>query len=484
MIKFNLFFVIGCLLLSAQIPELNAQWQTDVRLTHDTARSYTSFARKSITANGDYLHVVWMDYRNGEGEIYYKRSTNAGVSWTSDIRLTNAPGSSVNPLVVAYGSVVHIAWETDRDGNWEIYYKRSSNDGLNWTTDIRLTSNVDPQYSVSISAGLYVHAVWQDERFGPPEIYYRRSTDGGVNWGTETRLTNNAASQKYPVVAVRGPVVHVVFEDERAGSGNSEIYYKRSTNDGVNWGSDTRLTNSTGQSWNPFVSAAGSYAHVVWDDDRAGNREIYYKRSTDEGINWGPDIRLTNYNLASYSASLSLSGNFVHLVWTDQRNGHDEIYYNYSTNRGSNWVPDIRLTNNSSVKRAPSIDISGLAVYVVWNDVRDGNYEIYYKRNPIGNQVGVKNNGTELPAEYSLFQNYPNPFNPVTNINFSIPKSGLVKLIVFDIIGREVSVLANDFLSAGNYTVDFDASKLASGAYFYKISSGNFTDVKKMILVK
>ncbi|HEY3250296.1 MAG TPA: T9SS type A sorting domain-containing protein, partial [Ignavibacteria bacterium] len=78
----------------------------------------------------------------------------------------------------------------------------------------------------------------------------------------------------------------------------------------------------------------------------------------------------------------------------------------------------------------------------------------------------------------------PNPFNPVTNIKFSIPKGGLVTLKVYDITGKETSELINQNLTAGSYTADFDASNLASGAYFYKLTAEGFTDVKKMMLVK
>ncbi|KXK52302.1 MAG: fibronectin type III domain-containing protein [Chlorobi bacterium OLB5] len=98
--------------------------------------------------------------------------------------------------------------------------------------------------------------------------------------------------------------------------------------------------------------------------------------------------------------------------------------------------------------------------------------------------VGITQNNNQIPNLYSLSQNYPNPFNPVTNIKFALPNTGLVKLVVFDILGREVSTLVNEVRTAGNYTVDFDASSLSSGVYFYRIESGNFTDTKKMLLVK
>jgi hypothetical protein len=91
---------------------------------------------------------------------------------------------------------------------------------------------------------------------------------------------------------------------------------------------------------------------------------------------------------------------------------------------------------------------------------------------------------TEIPAIYNLSQNYPNPFNPVTMIKFALPKATFVKLKVYDILGREVANLVNDFKSAGTYIVDFDASALSSGVYFYKLETDKFTDVKRMVVLK
>mgnify|MGYP003454708416 FL=1 len=98
--------------------------------------------------------------------------------------------------------------------------------------------------------------------------------------------------------------------------------------------------------------------------------------------------------------------------------------------------------------------------------------------------VGIQNVNSEIPDKFSLSQNYPNPFNPVTNIGLQIANSGFVSLKVFDITGKEIAVLVNENMSAGVYNIDFDASHLASGTYFYKLETNGFSDVKKMILVK
>jgi N-acetylneuraminic acid mutarotase len=97
---------------------------------------------------------------------------------------------------------------------------------------------------------------------------------------------------------------------------------------------------------------------------------------------------------------------------------------------------------------------------------------------------GIVGQNGEIPETYSLSQNYPNPFNPETKINYALPKSGLVTLKIYDVLGREVMTLVNEMKSAGNYIVDFNGANLSSGIYFYSLKSGDFTSVKKMTLIK
>ncbi|MBS1492846.1 MAG: T9SS type A sorting domain-containing protein [Bacteroidetes bacterium] len=98
--------------------------------------------------------------------------------------------------------------------------------------------------------------------------------------------------------------------------------------------------------------------------------------------------------------------------------------------------------------------------------------------------IGIKTISSEVPAAYKLSQNYPNPFNPTTKISFSVVKSGFVSLKVYDMTGKEVSVLVNETLGNGTYSADFNAANLTSGVYFYTLKTDNFSETKKMMLVK
>jgi hypothetical protein len=100
------------------------------------------------------------------------------------------------------------------------------------------------------------------------------------------------------------------------------------------------------------------------------------------------------------------------------------------------------------------------------------------------NVVSGINQIEEVATTYSLAQNFPNPFNPTTNINFSVPKSQFVNISIYDITGKLVQELVNSNLAAGKYNATWDAANYASGVYFYKIQAGDFTEMKKMSLIK
>jgi len=101
-----------------------------------------------------------------------------------------------------------------------------------------------------------------------------------------------------------------------------------------------------------------------------------------------------------------------------------------------------------------------------------------------GNPLGIISSTAEIPKEFRLYDNYPNPFNPATAIKFDLPKATMVKITVYDILGKEVSRLVEQRLEAGRYMLNFDASSLSSGTYLYRINAGEFTDVRKMVVVK
>lgn len=164
-------------------------------------------------------------------------------------------------------------------------------------------------------------------------------------------------------------------------------------------------------------------------------------------------------------------------------NGTDYIVLKYSTLFSNmHWSANYSLSSSDTL--TGMIMDNNYNLYVCGHQKRFLNNDRDMGLYKLGSTIGITPVSNNIPEKFELSQNYPNPFNPVTNIKFSIPKAGNVKLAVFDAAGRQLAELVNQQLNAGTYNYDYNASGLASGVYFYKLVSADFSEVKKMILVK
>ena len=258
-----------------------------------------------------------------------------------------------------------------------------------------------------------------------------------------------------------------------------------------------RYSNYYGMNAMPWLNSDG-IINDIWPFSLANLNNGFYTRLSvpapltvtvvDERIA-GDSIRATvNINLPSNLPS----GNYKLRVFAI------EGWIVYSTPPGSNGETSFEHVFRRAYPNTTGTTFNGLAgnqqfvftykVDPAWNDSsvytiafiqNDNNKEVLNSGKGSPNLTGITGNNTDIPKSYSLIQNYPNPFNPVTYIGFSVPVSSDVKLTVFDMLGREVALLANGKFDAGNYSIDFDASNLPSGIYFYTLKAGSFSDNKK-----
>jgi hypothetical protein len=187
-------------------------------------------------------------------------------------------------------------------------------------------------------------------------------------------------------------------------------------------------------------------------------------KTTNGGINWfelNPAIGNHRWSLHFVNLNTGyISGDFGEVIKT--------------TDGGTSW--------NSSTT-GTSLHLMDIKFIDAYTGYACGGSSIIIKTTS-GGFIGIPPISTQVPKDFMLYQNYPNPFNPTTTIKFAIPKAGFVKLAVYDMLGREVKTLVNESLGAGNYEVKFNSANLSSGIYFYKLITGDFTEVKKMSLIK
>ncbi|MBI4548628.1 MAG: T9SS type A sorting domain-containing protein [Ignavibacteriae bacterium] len=407
-----------------------------------------SFNDALVTSSGTLLAY------GAQGGIY--RSTDSGIFWSQ-----NSPRNQTIFTVLTINSgCVFVG--TLGNGLFN-----SSDGGVSWS---HLPTSVISEYVYSlISVGNSVYA-------GTDRGVYS-STDNGNEWSNISG--GNISGSVYSVVVnsfgdifaatnfgvYRSPDGSTWFQSgletsvvsELALNNSNELYAATSqngiflsTDNGFNWVSIGLVRNdiqtlAVNNSGHVFVGVYGG---------------IY--RSTDQGTTWEEKTIDTSYvyALAFKGAQTVLAGTF---------NG-----VNVSHDNGDHWT----LLNNSGLDQT---FVLSLAVDPAGN-LLAGTYRggLYRTTQPLTSVEPV----TELPTRFQLFQNYPNPFNPVTVIRYSLIVNSGATLKVFDVLGREVATLVNEKKAPGVYTVSWDASNQPSGVYLYRLNSGKFVDVRKMILIR
>lgn len=297
--------------------------------------------------------------------------------------------------------------------------------------------------------------------------------------------TTGSLTQSFAKTDITYPESRDVLLKDLNGDGKADIAV-------VDYNGNTMsimLNTTTPGSSTPSFSARTDYTTVITP---------YGLSSADFNLDGKPDIICPNGNpagplslflntafypmpveLAAFTSSVN--GNNVMLNWntvSEENNSGFEIERN-TFGTGWNKVGFVNGSGTSNQSHSYSYNDNGLASgrysYRLKQIDYNGNYKYYDLQSEV--VVGV-------PGKFALMQNYPNPFNPVSVINYEIAVNGFVALKVYDLSGKEVAQLVNEVKNAGYYSVHFDAKNLSSGTYFYKLTAGNFSDVKKMVVVK
>ena len=235
---------------------------------------------------------------------------------------------------------------------------------------------------------------------------------------------------------------------------------------------------------NPSTYVDGTTNISIQLYNQTGNNITVKAFTTQDSANSLPPSKPQNLKVSNVNGHPKLT-------WTHNSEPDRTIYEVYRKENNNSWnYIGSEATRNYFVDNAVNANVLSDTYYykIRVKDTQD-KFSVY------SNEASIKGlmakyaeeqeiSSIEIPTEYSIAQNYPNPFNPSTTITYQIPQNGYVTLKVYNSLGQEVSELVNRYLGAGSYTATFDATNSPSGIYFYKLQSGNFTKVNKMMLLK
>ncbi len=497
-----------CTILFQAIPELTYAQISEFKIIAFDGATFDHFG-ESVSIFGDYAVVgAIFDDDNGEssGSAYvFKRS---GTRWIVEAKLLASDGTAGN----YFGNAVSISGDyavvgavaDDDNGNISgsaYVFKRS---GTSWMEEAKLiVSDGEPGdefgRSVSISGDYAVIGSILDDDNGDASgsAYVFKRTD--TSWIVEAKLlaSDGAASDFFgSAVSISGDyaVVGAWADDDNGPISGSAYVFKRS---GTSWTQEAKLLASDGAASDRFgnsVSISGNYAVVGAsddDDNGTGSGSAYvFKRS---GTSWTQEAKLLASDGAAgdlFGGSVSISGNYAVIgsIRDDDNGNSSGSAYLFKRNDTS-WTQETKLLPSDGAANEVfgwSVSISGdyAIIGTIFDDDNGTEAGSIYIYNGFTPSVGIERQKQGLPSEFLLSQNYPNPFNPVTTIEYTLPQSGVVSFIIYDIKGQEVTVILNEYQFEGIHSVTWDASNVASGIYFYRLQAGDFVQTRKMVLLK
>lgn len=393
----------------------------------------------SIAVSGQYIHVVYTKadaYGNPfYGQIYYIRSTNSGSAWSSPIPICTSVYARF-PSIASSGNIVHIVWSDNPGGGGyqrDIYYKRSTDNGASWSEAVPLTNagNMTACMPCICTSNNYVHVVWHKtiNTLSNFEIFYKHSTDYGYTWvpGTEIQISDNDLNpSKFPSVAAQNNNVYVTWTDTRNSVSNAEVYFNRSTNNGNTWdfSSSNQLlsTNDAYPSQLPCITVgrggSGNYViYVVYQDSKANhiNNELWCTQSSDYGNTWVEEQVSANNGYDSQTPAIAALTNTLHVVWDERITDNNyDIYYNQKAfgppigdSKNNNYPIKVQQVNSTSFLLSGKLPAAEPVTITMFNSMgRKISKKTY---NPSCNNLSFIWSINDLPkGVYFLRMNQPN----------------------------------------------------------------------------
>ncbi len=352
-----------------------------------------------------------------------------------------------------------------------------------------------------------------------PDVYIRYSTDGGATFSGAITINddpNSTANAQFQEAGwcdkMTGNLVCQWMDTRNCPTADSaEIYASFSSNGGTTWSVNQKISTAKMKINCPTCGGGGSPAYqgdyngagsyngigvLSWTDFRAGSFGSYCayypdyamktSTSTLTGVNGNGDsafVYITVPAVKSYTGKVK----FLASVTPAPANGTIDLsFINKSTNSLQDTLTAYPDSLRLRIRTSGGVTQQSYTINIVAHG-KIGNIEqtpVHLRTITMSVITGLGISNNEIPSNFYLYQNYPNPFNPTTQIRFDLPKAGQVKISVYDITGKKITDLINQYMEPGRQSASFDASNLASGVYFYKIEASEFTSIRKMILVK
>jgi len=376
-----------------------------------------------VQVSGNFVYVVWEDKSTGNGDILFKRSTDGGNNFEKTINLSNNNGESTVPQIAKSGSNVYVVWEDRSQGDREMFFRASTDNGAHFNPIKNLSNEPDSNEGRAgiAAAGNKVYVVYDRIESDSGEIFFRASTDNGNSFKSKIDLGHF----DFAKIAAVGSNVYVILND--GFNDGAQLHFTRSTDNGAHFGSTVKISGDGSGLSGGDISAIGNNVYIAWDEDgtsfrastdngvhfnpiknlssntgfnsgfpvidaisdnvyviwsSGGDADIIFRASNDNGDHFGNAKKLSQGQGLSEVPQISSLGTAARIVWQDNLGTGEsfDILFIASGNKGNTFGSIKNLSDNDGDSREPQIISSGGNTYVVWQDNTPGNFDIFFKK--------------------------------------------------------------------------------------------------------
>lgn len=461
------------------------------RKSGTAAATAYSGSHKVVRDSSNRIHAVYdskdpmFSTTGSVREIYYTSSTDEGVTWTFPTNLSNSSDDSSSPgLAIDSIGTLHAVWEENVGGtNKEIYYVSFSGGAGNpfsgAPANISNVAGNSLRPSISVDSSNLLHVVWEDNELGNYEIYYKKKSG---SWdAAPANLSNNAgASTSASIHAQTSTDIHAAWSDTTPG--NADIFYSKYNG---SWSSSENISNSAGASIDPALVKDGSgNVHAVWTDNTGGDNDIYYKMHN--GTAWdvaATDVSSNASDSKEPSIGRDLTNNVIAAAWADNNAGDYDVYYKVRS-LANGWGAFVRNLNDTVPdSHYPSLNVKAVSAGMdcIWTEGNGAPFDIFYGKLDTIPPYVISLSSPSHPLQTTWY----NDNTPQWDFDGSDNAGGTGAYGSYRLVNTTATETASNVRATGTYqvvgTLTYTSGALADGiSYFhliYEDNAGNLSTV-------
>lgn len=337
-----------------------------------------------ISSSSDNIYIVWQEsvgsYGTTNYDIFFKKSNDNGDNFGSPINLSDNAGFSEHPQIASVGNLIYVVWVDDSSGEREIMFSKSSDSGKTFSNSIVISRNSMSPYHVELAAeGQNVYVVWNS--FGMETsniILLSKSNDAGKTFGELTEI-GVGDMETYPKIAANADEYYITWD--RSENKATEILLIKGHKDFKmdNITQLGKLNNDGIDGGESQVAVDADHVIVSWASNIPVDKKyVYISSSMNKGNSFTNNIPLSSTN-SSNVENILIDDN-LYVVWQDNIDGNQEIFYTKSNTNGTSIYKSINVSNNIGISECPSITVSTSGIHMIWEDDTTGNHDVLYKR--------------------------------------------------------------------------------------------------------